>query len=218
MLENWNRILAWIRLPITEKGSEGRGRTWAGRQPCCVPVISDTRLCRGAAGTGQRLPRPQGPPATVTQAKAVLLPKPTWNEPLCSWTDLLSFQNHPGLKHSVLSLELFYHTLVKKRKSSLKIKTLKYQVQIFLIKDKKKALFSGVTTKTVIPSFQSTNSMLWSYSPHTLTHTHTQLHDVAKEKQLPQNRTFSIKETRIPLTFSLKKKKKKEVRKGLYRP
>ena len=141
MLENWKRILAGIRLPITEKGSKGRGRTWAGRQPCCVPVISDMGLRRGATGTEQRLPSRQEPPATVTQAKAALLPKPTWNEPFCSWTDLLSFQNHPGLKHSALSSGLFYHILVKKRKSSLKIKTLKYQVQIFLIKDKKKAVF-----------------------------------------------------------------------------
>ena len=41
-------------------------------------------------------------------------------------------------------------------------------------------------------------------STHTLTH--TQLHDTAKEKQLPPNRTFSIKETRIPLTFKKRKK------------
>lgn len=113
------------------------------------------------------------------------------------------------MTHSAFNSGLFYHNLVKKRiKSSLRRKTLEYQVQIFLIEDKKKALYSRVTTKTVVPSFQSTNSILSDLAAPTLTHTHTrtQLHDIAKEKQLPPNRTFSINETHILLTFKKKKR------------
>lgn len=52
---------------------------------------------------------------------------------------------------------------------------MEYQVQLLLILDKKKALNSGVITRTVIPSFQPTNLILPNLAipPHLLTHTHT---------------------------------------------
>lgn len=60
--------------------------------------------------------------------------------------------------------------------------------------------YEGVSCSRVFNSLQPHTYL------HTHTHTHTQLHDTAKEKQLPPNRTFSIKETRIPLTFKKRKK------------
>lgn len=81
------------------------------------------------------------------------------------------------------------------------------RLQLFLTLDKKRALYTGVITRTVMPSSQSTNPpQSCKPPPHTLTHA-LQFHYLSKEKQLPQNRTFSIKETRIPLTFKKKKKK-----------
>lgn len=94
---------------------------------------------------------------------------------------------------------------------------MEHQVQLFLILDKKEALYAGVITRTAIPSSRFTNSVFSNLATPTRLHIHPQLHYLSEEKQLPQNRTFSIKETRIPLTFT-KKKKKGEVRKGLYSP
>lgn len=89
---------------------------------------------------------------------------------------------------------------------------MEYQVWLFLILDKKKALYSGAITRTAIPSSQFTNSIFPNLATPTHLHIHPQLHYLSEEKQLPQNRTFSIKETRIPLTF--KKKKKRKLEKG----